>query len=149
MPPMKALIAALLAVSASSGWAGLGGKAASFGPRVLAAQTHAKSTGLAAYTDVEKKLESGTVVHEYADANGTVFAVSWSGPYQPDLKEILGTHFQAMVEQAKKSPRGSRSQFKLNQSDLVIVSGGHMGAFEGRAWLPPKLPAGFNPGDIK
>lgn len=146
---MKALIAALLAVSTCSSWAALGSKPANFGPRVLAAQTHAKSTGQAPYTDVEKKLESGTVVHEYTDANGTVFAVSWSGPYPPDLKEILGPYFDTMVEQAKKTPRGARSHFKLKQSDLVIVSSGHMGAFEGRAWLPAKLPAGFSPGDIK
>lgn len=147
---MRTLLAALLAISMSSSWAGLGSTPANLGPRVLAAQTHAGTTGLAAYTDSEKKLESGTVVHEYSDANGTVFAVSWSGPYLPDLKELLGTHFDTMVEHAKKVPPASRrSKFKLKRSDLVIVSGGHMGSFEGRAWLPAKLPAGFNPGDIK
>jgi hypothetical protein len=147
---MRALVAALLAISMNSSWAGLGNKPANLGPRVLAAQTHSASTGAAAYTDSEKKLESGTVVHQYSDANGTVFAVSWSGPYLPDLKELLGIHFDTMVEHAKKMPRAARrSHFMLKQSDLVIVSSGHMGAFEGRAWLPGKLPAGFNPRDIK
>ena len=146
---MKVLVAALLAISMNGSWAGLGSTPANFGPRILAAQTHTGSTGLAAYSDVEKKLDSGTVVHEYVDAQGTVFAVSWSGPYLPDLKEILGTHFQTMVEHAKKAPRAGRSRLMLKQSDLVIVSGGHMGAFEGRAWLPAKLPGGFDPGDIK
>jgi hypothetical protein len=116
---------------------------------VLAAQSQSGSTGRAAYTDVEKKLESGTVVHEYVDASGTVFAVSWAGPFLPDLKEILGSHFNAMVTHANKSAKAGRSQLALRQSDLVIVSGGHMGSFEGRAWLPAKLPAGFEPGDIK
>jgi uncharacterized protein DUF2844 len=146
---MKALVAALLAISVSGSWAGLGGTSANLGPPTLAAQAHPASTGLAAYTDVQKKLESGTVVHEYVDAQGTVFAVSWSGPYMPDLKELLGSHFEALVAHAGTAGRGGRSQLTLKQSDLVIVSGGHMGAFEGRAWLPPKLPAGFNPGDIK
>jgi GMP synthase-like glutamine amidotransferase len=54
-----------------------------------------------------------------------------------------------MVAHAAKARRAGRSQLSLKQSDLVIVSGGHMGAFEGHAWLPAKLPAGFNPGDIK
>jgi len=147
---MKAVVvAALLAISMSGSWAALGGRPANLGPRVLAAQTHAESTGQAAYTEVENKLESGTVVHEYTDAGGTVFAVSWSGPFLPNLKEILGVHFDTMVEQARKAPRSGRSHFRLKQSDLVIVSDGHMGSFEGRAWLPSQLPPGFNPGDMK
>jgi hypothetical protein len=31
------------------------------------------------------------------DGNGLVFAVSWSGPYLPDLKELLGSHFGMLV----------------------------------------------------
>jgi hypothetical protein len=146
---MKAVVAALLAMTMNVTWAGLGSTPSNLGPRALAAQNRSGSTGLAAYTDVEKKLESGTVVHEYVDAQGTVFAVSWSGPFLPDLKELLGSHFDAMVAHAGKARRAGRSQLSLKQSDLVIVSGGHMGAFEGHAWLPAKLPAGFKPGDIK
>jgi hypothetical protein len=145
---MKALVAALLAITMNGSWAGLGSTPANLGPRMLAAQNISGSTGLATYTDVQKKLESGTVVHEYVDAQGTVFAVSWSGPFLPDLKEILGSHFDTLVAHAG-ARRGGRSPLVLKQPDLVIVSGGHMGAFEGHAWLPAKLPAGFKPGDIK
>jgi len=146
---MRALIATLLAISMNGSWAGLGSAPANFGPRVLAAQTQTGSTGRAVYSDVQNKLESGTVVREYVDANGTVFAVSWLGPFLPDLKEILGSHFNAMVAHASRAAKAGQSQLVLKQSDLVIVSGGHMGAFEGRAWLPAKLPAGFSPSDIK
>jgi len=146
---MKALVAALLAITMNGSWAGLGSTPADLGPRILAAQNRSGSTGLATYTDVQKKLESGTVVHEYVDAQGTVFAVSWSGPFLPDLKEILGSHFDTMVAQAAKERRRGRSPLMLKQSDLVVVSGGHMGAFQGHAWLPSMLPAGFKPGDIK
>ncbi len=146
---MKAPVAALLAITMNVSWAGLGSTPAHLSLRVLAAQDRSGSTGLATYTDVEKKLESGTVVHEYVDAQGTVFAVSWSGPFLPDLKELLGSHFDAMVAHAGQARRAGRSPLVLKQSDLVIVSGGHMGAFEGHAWLPAKLPEGFKPGDIK
>jgi hypothetical protein len=27
---------------------------------------------------------------------------------------------------------------------VVVQSGGHMGAFEGRAWIPSRVPAGFD-----
>lgn len=146
---MKAVVAAVLCISMSGAWAALGGAPANFGPRVLAAKSQTESTGGAAYSDLERKLDSGTVVHEYVDASGVVFAVSWSGPIMPDLKEILGTHFDTMVAHAGRGARGGRSQIAVAQPDVVIVSAGHMGAFEGRAWLPAKLPAGFNPSDIK
>jgi hypothetical protein len=144
MRRMRALVAALLAMWMSVSWAGLGSTPANLGGRVLAGVA-----GRAPYTEIENKLESGTVVHEYVDANGTVFAVSWSGPFLPDLKEILDSHFDAMAAHAGKAAKAGRSQLELRRSDLVIVWGGHMGAFEGRAWLPPKLPAGFSPSDIK
>jgi len=149
MARMRALVAALLAMWIGGSWAGLGSTPANLGPRVLTAKIHKDDAGRAGYTDVETKLESGTVVHEYVGADGMVFAVSWSGPFLPDLKEVLGSHFDAMVAHAGKTAKAGRSQLALRQSELVIVSGGHMGAFEGRAWLPAKLPAGFGPGDVK
>jgi hypothetical protein len=138
------IVAALLATWMSDSWAALGSTPANLGPRVLVSVAPRAN-----YNDIEKKLESGTVVHEYLDANSTVFAVSWSGPSLPDLKEILGSHFDAMVAHAGKAAKSGRSQLALRQSDLVIISGGHMGAFEGRAWLPAKLPAGFSPSDLR
>ena len=144
----KALLAALLAIFLTPSWAGLGGAASNFGSHARSGQARAASTGLASYTDVQATLESGTVVHQYVDGEGTVFAVSWSGPFPPDLKEILGSHFETMVAQAGKNARPG-SPISVQQPDVVIVSGGHMGAFEGQAWLPAKLPAGFNTGDVK
>jgi hypothetical protein len=148
---MRGWVVAGLALSMmNAGWAGLGGQPSNPGPRARVAHAGASATAPGAgYTDLERQLESGTTIHEYVDANGTVFAVSWSGPYIPDLKELLGVHFDAMVEQAGKTPRASRSQLMLKRPDLVIVSGGHMGAFQGRAWLPAQLPPGFSPGDVK
>lgn len=107
------------------------------------------STALSTYTDVAKTLDTGTEVHEYVNANGRVFAVSWQGPFKPDLRDVLGTHFQGMVDHARKQPGGARSHMRLERDDLVIYSGGRPGAFEGRAWIPALLPAGFDTGAIK
>lgn len=144
---MKKLFVAALACGFGASWAGLGGPPANFGPRVLSAQVKPAAAG--AFTDSERKLESGTTVHEYVDTAGVVFAVSWSGPYPPDLKELLGIHFDTMVAHANSMAGTGRTQLRLKQSDLVILSGGHMGAFQGKAWLPARLPAGFDPKDIK
>jgi hypothetical protein len=143
------LVGAVLAAGLSTGWAALGAKPAKLGPRVAASTSNAGSTGQAAYTETKKVLDSGTTVHEYLDAGGNVFAVSWSGPFLPNLKEILGEHFDVMTAQQRNQRAGGRSPLHIRQSDVVIDSEGHMGAFQGRAWLPAQLPAGFDPQAIK
>jgi hypothetical protein len=37
----------------------------------------------------------------------------------------------------------------VHQSGLVVETGGHMGAFVGRAYLPQALPQGVSADDIK
>ena len=123
--------------------AGLGAAATTPPSQVGAAvvQQRALPTG-AAYTHIERHLDSGTVLHEFVDAGGTVFAVSWSGPFLPDLRELLGASFSALQDSAAA---GRTSALSISRPDLVLVSAGHMRAFDGRAWLPTRLPAGFDP----
>jgi len=147
---LKSLLPALAAsLFSCCSWAALGGAPANLGAHAGPERSSTASTGITTYTVLQKQLDSGTTVHEFVDASGTVFAVSWSGPFLPDLKEILGDHFDAMLAQAAKGQRGQRSQLTLRRSDVVIVTAGHMGALEGRAWLPAKLPAGFDPNNAK
>jgi hypothetical protein len=147
---MKSILAVVLvAAGMSTGWAALGGQPAKLGPHVAAARSQTTSTGQAAYTEARKTLDSGTTVHEYLDAQGNVFAVSWSGPFLPELKEILGEHFETLAAQQRIQRAGGRSPLHIKQPDVVIDSEGHMGAFQGRAWLPAQLPAGFDPQAIK
>lgn len=145
----RTLLVGLLVVYADTCQAGLGDAPSKFGKQVLATRTATKSSGLTTYTELEKKLDSGTAIHEYLDVTGTVFAVSWSGPFLPDLKEVLGPHFDTMVAHVNNTPHAGRSRLVVTRDDVVIISGGHMGAFKGQAWIPAKLPAGFKPADIK
>jgi hypothetical protein len=132
-------MAALAAAFFMSGsWAALGGGPA----QAVAATSRAMSTGLAGYTVMQRQLDTGTTVREFVDGTGTVFAVSWSGPFLPDLKELLGIHFDSMATQGRDG--ANRSRLAVQDSGAVIVSEGRMGAFEGRAWLPTRLPAGFD-----
>ena len=146
---MKTLFALVLSASAATAFAALGGAAQTLGPRILATTSSPTVTAAFTYTDVAKTLDSGTEVHEYVNAKGTVFAVSWQGPYKPDLRELLGTHFQNMVDHAKLQSGGARAPMRLERDDLVIHSGGRPGAFEGRAWIPALLPAGFDTSAMK
>ena len=106
----------------------------------------------ASYTVRETTLGNGTVVREYLAADGTVFGVAWRGPQMPDLNEMLGSYFPqyvAGVKAARAARGGARGPVAVDQSSLVVQSGGHMGSFTGRAWLPPALPAGVSGFDIK
>lgn len=143
-----------LLLPAGLAYAALGNAPSDFGaaqaprltPHRLAA---ASSAGAAAsYTVSETKLDNGTLVREYVATNGTVFAVGWSGPFMPDLRTLLGAHFDTLVQAAAKRPKAGHSQLALRQSDVVIESGGHMRAYVGRAWIPARLPAGVAAADI-
>ena len=138
---MKTLLALALALALGTSWAGLGDRAA--GPPAGATVTPLVTPGGAAYTRWHRRLPSGTQVNEFVDAGGTVFAVSWDGPFLPDLRELLGRHFAVLGDQP--SAPGRASAASVQRPDVVVMSAGRMGAFQGRAWLPPQLPAGFNP----
>ncbi|MBR8317302.1 DUF2844 domain-containing protein [Burkholderia dolosa] len=105
----------------------------------------------AAYTVREITLGSGTVIHEYATAGGTVFGLAWRGPSMPDLESLLGRYFPQYTAgvQAAHAARGWRASVSVDTTGLVIRTGGHMGAFAGQAWLPNALPAGLTGTDIQ
>ncbi|MYN28839.1 DUF2844 domain-containing protein [Duganella levis] len=135
-------------------WAALGSSPSDFGTttttqtrmaaRSLAASSTSNATTTAVYTISQSTLDSGTIVREYTDASGVVFAVSWTGPTLPDLRMLLGDKFTVMTSNAAKRPKAGHSQLAVDQSDVVIVSSGHMRAYAGQAWIPSALPAGFD-----
>lgn len=139
-------------------WAALGSTPSNFSStatqtklaaRSLAATSGASTASAPVYTVTQSTLDSGTLVREYADDSGIVFAVSWKGPTLPDLRTLLGDKFTVMTSNAAKRPKAGHSQLTVNQSDVVIVSNGHMRAFEGQAWIPSALPAGFDTSTIE
>jgi hypothetical protein len=104
------------------------------------------------YTVRETTLGNSTVVREYLAADGSVFGIAWRGPQMPDLNDLLGSYFPqyvAGVKAVRAARGGGRGPVSVDQSGLVVRSGGHMGAFSGQAWLPPALPAGVSGSDIQ
>ena len=135
-------------------WAALGSAPSNFGTATTQTRQASRLAATAAasdavYTVTQSTLDSGTVVREYSDANGTVFAVSWKGPTLPDLRTLLGDKFSVMTSNAAKRPKAGHSQLAVEQSDVVIVSNGHMRAFAGQAWIPGALPSGFDTSTIE
>lgn len=142
-------LAALALLAGGSAHAVLQGPADNADAATARRSTAATSANVP-YTEVARTLATGTVVREYADASGTVFALTWSGPHKPNLKRLLGTHFESFHNAAAvKERRANLSRMEVDTGDLVVESAGHMGAFEGRAWLQSRLPAGFDPHEMR
>jgi hypothetical protein len=112
-----------------------------------AARLKASPTG--SYTVNETTLPTGTLVRQYVSPAGVVFAVAWSGPFMPDLRQLLGPHFDTMVARQTKQTHAGHRLFSLHESGLVIESGGHPRSFAGRAYLPDALPAGVTVQEIQ
>ena len=147
------LIALLAMCYVTSANASLGGDSASINEDRQhmnvkhAARLTASSTG--SYTVNETTLPSGTLIRQYVSSAGVVFAVAWSGPFMPDLRQLLGPHFDTMVAQQAKQTHAGHRLFSLHEPVLVIESGGHPRSFVGRAYLPSALPAGVNVQEIQ
>lgn len=163
--PAAAMLLALTVFSAAA-HASLGGAPSSFAEGAgvhaqrlkqvaagdaIAWPTAAPAATAMPYSVRETTLDSGTVVREYLGSSGLVFAVSWNGPFLPDLRSLLGTHFATLTDDsAARARRGhGRGRVHIARDDLVIESAGHMRAYSGRAWIASALPAGVTTAAIQ
>jgi len=105
-----------------------------------------KTTEAEAYTTHQITAPGKTVIKEYVSPEGKVFAISWSGPFIPNMQQLLGTYSDRFVQAAKlqrESHPGHRP-VNIQQSDFVFQNGGHMRSYFGRAYLPAMVPQGVN-----
>jgi Protein of unknown function (DUF2844) len=104
-------------------------------------------TRTSSYDVHEVQTSSGTTVREYVSPSGKVFAVSWEGPWLPNLQQLLGPYFADVT--AAQNHRQSRGPLLIHQPNVVVQSSGHMRSFVGRAYIPDMLPPGVHPEDIQ
>jgi hypothetical protein len=107
-----------------------------------------RTTPAARYTLHELKAASGTTVREYVSPAGTVFGVAWEGPSLPDMRQLLGAHFDEYAA-ALAARRARRAPVFVQLPTLVVQSSGHMRAFTGKAYLPRGLPQGVAATEIQ
>ena len=104
------------------------------------------------YTVQEIKTPTGVVVREYISSDGKIFAVVWQGPFLPDLRQLLGSHFehfsQSVQNLKSKRPR-IRGPLLIREPGLVVQTGGHMRAHFGRAFIPELVPQGIHIEEIQ
>ncbi len=134
-------LAVMALIMTLPGWASLGDTVQTIQSDQAHMKASLRSTQVDGYAVHELQSQSGTVVREYVSPAGQVFAVSWEGPFMPDLRQLLGKHFEqfaqaAQVRQARGGP------LVINEPGLVVESGGHMRSFFGRAYVPQMIPNG-------
>lgn len=143
---------ALAASFATMAWTGpahaeLGGGTSSVQTDGLHMKARIAATAMGNYTRHALTRDNGGMVHEFTNAQGKVFAVTWSGPGKPDLRALLGSSFTTFQGGARGRGgrlRGPRPAVQVSQSDLKIQTSGHMGWFHGVAYIPSLAPAGFS-----
>jgi hypothetical protein len=94
------------------------------------------------YTIHELHSPSGALIREYASPSGKVFAIAWQAPSFPDMKQLLGSHFEEFQQAAQaQNRRGGHGPLIVQLPGLVVELGGHMRAFSGRAYIPDQMPS--------
>lgn len=136
--PLSMLVAA---ASPSPAWATLGAAESTVQADGAAMRADVQVTRSAAYAVHEMVMATGTRVREYATPSGVVYGVTWTGPFMPDLRQLLGTYFDTYAQSAHRIQVG-RSASIVNEPGLVVESFGHMRFHEGRAYLTDTVPAG-------
>ncbi|HEY2388584.1 MAG TPA: DUF2844 domain-containing protein [Candidatus Binatia bacterium] len=105
-------------------------------------------TSAARYAVHEIALDSGAVVREYVAPSGTVFAVTWSSAWPPDLRQLLGGYFERF-SRAMAARGVARRPPSIRDGALVVEFGGRPRAFVGRAYLTDQMPADVGVGTLR
>jgi hypothetical protein len=109
-----------------------------------------RSTPMQQYDLHEISTTAGTLVHEYATRQGTVFAVTWQGPLPPDLHQLFGNYYNQYQNAAAAQARpGMHRQLNIARADLVVQSTGRLRNFRGKAYVPSLVPAGVSVADLQ
>ena len=90
---------------------------------------------------------TGTKVRHYVGDSGKVFAVSWAGGWRPNLRDIMGEHYDKFIA-ATRGKRVARGVARIELPGMVVVMGGQQRAVFGHVYLTDLLPAGFASGDL-
>src|SRR5437879_11766746 len=133
----------LAAAVARTAFAALGWDSATVQADVARMKGALRITSSAGVTVHEITTSYGTVVRVYLTPGDKVFAVSWHGPVNLDLRQMLGDYY-TQYEQAASMPHpGGHRHLAIEQPGLVVQISRRMRAFVGRAWLPGLVPRGL------
>jgi hypothetical protein len=109
-----------------------------------------QSTPAQSYALHEITTSGGTVIHEYMTLQGKVFAVTWRGPFPPNLQQLFGSYYEQFQEAvaARASRGGTHRMLRITQGDLVVHEVARMRSYQGKAYVSTLVPAGVAVGAL-
>lgn len=96
----------------------------------------------------ESRTADGGVVRQYVNAQGTVFAVTWSARFRPNLQQLLGAHYAEYLSAARGHTTGHHV-FSVTTPGFVIGIVQRPRGSAGTAHLPALLPAGMRAEELR
>jgi hypothetical protein len=103
------------------------------------------STPMQQYDLHEITTSGGTVIREYMTRQGAVFAVSWQGPFAPNLQQLFGSYYPQFQSAVNPNAMfGMHRMLSVHQPDLVVQVLGRMRAYHGKAYVPSLVPGGVS-----
>ena len=145
---LAAALAGLCTLAVAPARATLGEDLSSVETDRLQLQATAHHVNHGFYTVHEIATPNGVLVREYASPAGQVFAVTWHGPFMPNLRQVLGVHFDELGKAQEKS-RGGLGHASARTDKVAYVSNGRLRSFHGSAYLIHGLPSGVSLNDIQ
>jgi hypothetical protein len=130
-------------------FAALGGDAHSLDADRTVMSGQLRSTSMQQYDLHEITTSGGTVIHEYMTRQGTVFAVTWRGPFAPNLQQLFGSYYQQFQKGVAGSAPGMHRVMTIAQPDFVMHAVGLMRSYHGSAYVPSLVPTGVSVGTLQ
>jgi hypothetical protein len=100
------------------------------------------------YSVHELQVPTGATVREFVGDSGKVFSVSWSGGWRPNLRDIMGDHYDSFIA-GTRGRRAGHGPTRIDLPGMVVVMGGYLRTFFGQVYLLDLLPPGLQPEDIR
>ncbi|WP_343548693.1 DUF2844 domain-containing protein [Ralstonia sp.] len=143
--------AALIAVPAVS-WATLGGDPTPYSDsdRPGLGKTIHREKAKSLYTVHTDVTLQGVEIHQYVGPDGRVFAITWKGPTNPDLRALFGPEaFDKATHRQATSPRTGLHATMQRFDDLIVQAHAFAHQHQGRAWIPALIPVGVSPEEVQ
>jgi hypothetical protein len=139
----------MLLALAFPAWASLGENVTSVQNDKVYLKGSMRSVSTERYVMHEIQTPAGNLVREFVSPGGSVFAIAWDGPTQPDLQQLMGAYFEQFRQASEQQQRRGPGPLMIETPNLVVQQSGHMRSFHGRAYLPQALPNGVQSGEIR
>jgi hypothetical protein len=145
-------VAVLVVVQCMPARAGLGEPATAVArDRAALRAVTATTTTLPQYDRHDLVTDDGGTIREFSAHDGTVFAVDFAGQALPDLKTMLGTHYDDYLAAARahRARGGSRHVLTFDADGLVVTIVKLPRGFTGHAHVSALMPAGLRAEDLR